>query len=347
MLSPSKTRQATALALLLFCAACSTGDVVAPPHEQAGGSESGIGRLDPSHAFYYPADMLPVEDGRVLAETSIGEVREGQLRRYQAGRGAAGSLDDLIFDLLLVAECRERGLGAAAPLLARSAAAQRYLASGRKQESSGDRKQQRKFANDALRNNRIDALVRADRKIPEPAIRALFERRYGPGGRRLLLCQIFLSFKSSAEQLRAMGKPSDRAAAKIFTAARAEAICQQLQAGESFTSLLSESDHAATRAALADPETVASAGQLWDTELQRLGSRVTGAFPELDIGEVSGLLESRVGIHLFQVLRVKSTDFDEVEEQIQRELLHGPASESEVRDLRRSLARKYSQRVLR
>ncbi|MHC5064682.1 MAG: peptidylprolyl isomerase [Planctomycetota bacterium] len=326
--------QLLAIAGILGLSACSEEDKQTGAEIQGKAPANPIGRLDESQVFFYPHGFEASGEKRVLAETSAGKLDSWQLQRYQAALGPGSNLEELIFDFLLTAECRSRRIGGAAPLLARSAAAQRFLSSGRQQEAGDDRQQQRKFANQALRKNRVDAIARADRSMPDAAVRALFERRFGPGGQRRRVQQVLVSFKATAEGLRAAGEAADRPASK--TAARLQAETFRMQAIE-----------LGSLAALQDPERHGSAGVLWDTELQRLGTRITGPLSQLEEGAISEPLESRVGFHLFQVLEILVTEYAEVEDSIRQELLLGPASESEIRDLRQSLREKYELRLIR
>ncbi|MEM7199039.1 MAG: hypothetical protein AAF628_02170 [Planctomycetota bacterium] len=159
-------------------AACLLGGLV------LGGPQDGVPptRLDATGAFFYPG--LAAAPTAPRAALRGGAIEAGTYLRYLAARVGDRYLEDLAFDLALTRECAARGLARTAPVLARSAAAQRLAASGRSAADDPNGALRRKFATEALRDLRVDALVRADRPVTDAEVRALFARRFGPDGRK-------------------------------------------------------------------------------------------------------------------------------------------------------------------
>ncbi|MHC4811679.1 MAG: peptidylprolyl isomerase [Planctomycetota bacterium] len=296
-------------------------------------------RLDKTQAFYCP--KFAAQPQQVLAETSAGPIDAATYLRYLAARHGTRYLEDLAFDILLARECKARRLGGSAPLLARSNAARRFPESGRSQSGDANGDLRRKFANEALRQLRVDALAAADRAADDKALRALFDRVYGVGGQRVRVRQILVSFALTKERLTAVGESTDEAAVRAAARRRARALREELRSGSDFASLLSKSDDRTTRRLLADPARKTQAGFLAGYNYRRYGQGFADTVRSMDVGEVSAPVESTIGLHLVQLVDRKTTKLEDVEAALRKELGRERARPSEALALRRALLAKY------
>lgn len=316
-------RTAYAVALPLVSLLLFTG----PPQ-----SKSRIGRLDSSRAFYFPA--FAADPKHALAKLGGEPITSETYLRYLANLEGERHLEDLAFDLALELECKRRGLLKSAPVLARGTAAARFHESGRKRSSDPDGSLQRKFANEAMRQLRVDTLVRADRQKDPKALEILFERRYGVGGQKVTVRQILVSFAGARR--RAAG-PLTADAARAAAEKRAKDIRSRLASGGAFGDLVAKSDDRQSRADLRDPERAAKAGIIEGYNYQRYGAAFATAVRGLDVGAVSDPVESSVGFHVITLIDRKTTVLADVADALRRELGRGKARPIEVRDLRRRL----------
>lgn len=301
-----------------------------------------VGRLDVSTAFFQPAFASDPE--RHLAETRAGPITVETYLRYLAARFGTRYLEDLAFDLLLAEECAARGLARSAPSLARPLGARRFHQSGRRnaQDPRGD--MQRKFANEALRQQRIDALVRADRRADETALRALFDRRYGVGGERVVVRHILVSFAATRQRLAASGREPARAQVVAAARARAHTLHRRLRSSDTgFAALLPESDDRQTRRLLRTAPR--EAGLLPDYNYQRYGDAFAAAVRRLAVGAVSGPVETAQGFHLIEVVDREVTRFEDVAAELREAMNRRRTSPAEALALRRALLARYGFRA--
>ena len=268
---------------------------------QADQDPRGFGKLDATRAFFYP--NYAGGSAIVLAESKAGRIDSGTYLRYLATRVGTRYLEDLAFEVFLERECKARNLARAAPVLARSKAAQRFMQSGRKTEDDVGGGLRRKFINEALHVFRVGALVRADRQITAGELRSLFERRYGVGGKKARLRQVV-----------------------VRTKARALALLKRVKAGESFAEIVVASRRG---------------GDVTETEARRYGAGFALAVDGLAVGELSAPVKTRRGYHLVEVVGRTVTRFEDVEATLRAKLMGGPATTSEEASLRRVLLSKY------
>jgi len=287
-------------------------------------------RLDSTRAFYAP--QWTGEPTQVLAETNAGAIHADAYLRYLGTRLGERHLEELAFDFVLARECEARGVLRSAPILARSMTARRLQASGRSAKHDPSGSLRARFATEALRQLRVDALVGAAREVDEAALRSLFDHRYGVDGVRVRLRQILIASDSPRQQ-----DPRDRA----------RELRERLRQGESFETLLRESDDRTTRRLLRDPERAAEAGIIEGYNYRRYGDQFAATVRSLDVGETCDPVESSVGYHLIQVLHRKVTKFENVGGALRKELGGGKAKKSEVDALRRRLLEKYGFEVKR
>lgn len=275
--------------------------------------------LDPSGAFYTAPWALP---GGVVAESSLGPIDFATYARYRVGEPDPGRLADLAFDLFLEAECKERGLARSAVALARGMVTQRLVGSGRSLEESAPALR-RRFLTEALRKQRVDALIMADRVVGEGEVRALFERRYGIDGERLVLRHLLASGQRAEQRVAAWQQALAAADVDLW-------------------SLLAQSDDPRTRRQLADPAQRERAGLLDRSAAYRYGTTLLEAARGLEPGGAwSEPVRTRRGLHLVQLVQRQVTNYVEHQESLRRELRHGAPSPGEVADLRERLFTKY------
>ncbi len=295
-------------------------------------------RLDASGAFYYPA--FAGDADAVIAKTVDGPLRSGTYLRYLAARLGTEAVEDLAFEIVLARECERRRLARSAPLLARGMAAQRLEASGRWRDDT-DGSLRLKYAAEALRQLRIDALVQADRTVDEEELRSLFERRYGVGGVLRRVRHVLVSYEATRRRLEASG--AERSSTAVSTAARerADALRGRLSEGTTFTELLSESDDRVTRRMLRDPNRTDRAGFVSSYDQHRYGAAFARALQELRPGQTSAPIATSQGYHLVELVSEEVTAFAEVEAVLRRQLRGGPATPVEAAALRRALLEKH------
>jgi hypothetical protein len=296
-------------------------------------------QLDASRGFYHPERAA--QPNTVLGELDGEPITMATYLRYLAARDGQRALRELAFDLALERACRERNLASSAPVLARTLATSRLADSGRI-GGDGEPALRLQFLNEALRQQRIDALVRADRVATDGELQALFERRYGPGGVKLRARHVLVAFAATQRRLAAGGGESDAHTVRTAAQARAQELRERLGAdGPTFTELLAQSDDRATRSALADSEQTSRAGFLTRADLQRLGVTVQNVLAALDPGGISAPVLSDRGFHLLELLERTTTQLEDVAPALRKELLAGSATEAEIRALRAVLLAKY------
>ena len=278
----------------------------------------GRDHLDPSAAFFYPSLASGVG---VVAELGEEPIDAATYLRYLAARLGASAVEDLAFDLALARECTARNLLRSAPTLARGLAVRRLADSGRTDPDGGLR---RRYLNEALRQLRVDALVRADRVVTEGEVRALFERRYGPGGVSVRVRHIAVTLVATRKHL---GAGAESGAVVAAARSRLAGLARRLADGARFAKRLAESD---------------GRGDVLDeAAMARFGRPFRQGVVDLEPGEVSGPVQTRIGFHLIQLIDRRETRLSEVTVSLRSALVSGPATAGEERRLRRALLEKH------
>lgn len=313
-----------------------------PLHPQ---DNRGPGRLDGSGAFFYPE--FAGDPDQVLAETNAGPLLTSTYLRHLAGEHGTRQLEDLVFDFVLARECAARRLVRSAPVLARSLATRRLSDSGRISSGRLDPGLRQKFATEALRQMRIDALVRADRKIDDAELRRLFERRYGVGGVSCRVRQVLVSFTATRRRLAQAGEATDVEATRAAAETRARELDDQLRSGTSFQELITQSDDRAARRLRRDPERADQAGFVSGYDQQRYGAAFAKALAELEVGEFSPPVETAAGLHLLQLASRTRTSLADVAPALRAEILSVRVTPAEENALRAALFEKYRVRLNR
>ncbi|MCR9246906.1 MAG: PQQ-binding-like beta-propeller repeat protein [bacterium] len=286
--------------------------------------------LDASHAFFH-ADRTP-SDSTIVATSRVGDLDRGTYQRYLAGlRPTSQRLAALGFDFLLARECEERGLARSAPTLALATSSRRLLTSGRTSARSPQPSLRARFATEALRQLRVAALVGAQRRADPAAIRELFDHRYGQDGVRVRLRHVFISVATA------------RAEAPLDRARRLHA---RIATGATFDELLRESDDRATRTALRNPATAATAGVLPKYNYRRFGPDFADAVRGLAVGEVSAPVASPRGYHLIELLERRVTRLADVRTGLAKEVAGGRVTQPELDALQRELFAKFEFRLV-
>ena len=296
-------------------------------------------RLDSSGSFFYPG--FAGRSDASLAEFKGGTVDTATYLRYLAARLSKRYLEDLAFDLLLARECEALKIARSAPALARPLAVQRKLDSRRRLDGEAEGRLSCKFANEALRQSRLDALSRYHRGRDAEAIRARFDHRYGVGGQRVRVRQILVSFTATRKRLAASGKAENEKAVVAEAKARAERIHGRIMTGASISSLLDQSDDRTTRRLLAGSESRDKAGFLDGYNYDRYGAAFADAVRSLKVSDVSVPIRTEQGYHLIELEAREVTRFEDVEALVRKEVMTGPAKPAEIAILRSGLFKKY------
>lgn len=305
-----------------------------------------VGKLDRSGAFFHArheTERRGQGESKVLAELDLGPIDSAMLARYAAARLGRRALNELAFDLVLAHECKARGLARSAPTLARSLATRRFFEAGRNKKTDPDGRQRLKFLNDALRELRVAALIRAARTIDDWAVRALFERRYGVGGQRVRVRQVLISFDRIEQELRKAETDCTRVQIRKRARARASELRQQLR-DQDLSPLLRFSHDRQTQRMLRHEATRERAGFLEGYNYVRYGNGFAQAVRALEVGEVSRTIESSTGMHLVQVTQRTITRFDDVAKKLHEEMSRRKVTSGELRGLRRRLLTKHGYR---
>ena len=297
-----------------------------------------IGKLGAAGTFFYPA--FAGQQDHVVAQVAGENISGEMYGRYLAARLGTRYLEDLAFEIALARECKARGLARGAPTLARGVAAAQLRESGRTANDDLDASLQRRFANDALRKQRSEALVRADRLADPEALRAVFNHRFGQDGVRVRVRQILVSFAATRRRLLAAGLTADEDQVEQEARARAQSIHDSL-ANSEFTTLLPESDDTTTRRMLRQPNQAAEAGFLPGYNYRRYGSSFADAVRGLAVGQISAPVRSDTGLHLIRLVERKVTKFQDVKDTVRKELSARKSSQAERTALRRALLDKY------
>jgi len=314
--------------------------VPAPPEHRAD-----AGRLDATGAFFYPPAV--VQPDQALATTTAGPVLAETYLRYLASNHETEELADLLFDILLARECDSRGLLRSAPVLARSLATKRLSDSGRIKDDEAVRELRPRFATQALRELRVEALIRDDRPVDDAELLALFERRFGRDGVRHRARQLLISYPATRRLLAAREVPDDDESVRRVARERAAALVKRLEAGDAFFDLLVHSDDRSARRLLRDPARAEEAGLVSGYDQQRYGPPFSDAVSGLAPGEHSPPVETAAGLHIIQLLSREVTRFEDVRDALTRQLTARRPTPAEEAALRDRLFEKYQVRISR
>ncbi|MCA9542154.1 MAG: peptidylprolyl isomerase, partial [Myxococcales bacterium] len=134
-------------------------------------------------------------------------------------------------------------------------------------------------------------------KVDEGRVRALFDLRFGPGGKRRKVSHIFISTVPATSRFYT---PADFEAERDKVVAEAKARATKARA-----ELAEGADFAALAAAQSDDRTASRGGDLGAQWSGRFGAAFDQAIERLSVGEISPVIESRRGFHVAQVTGVR------------------------------------------
>ena len=303
----------------------------------------GLGKLDPSGAFFHP--LYAGEPETALVETSGDPIDAATYLRYLTARFGRRFARDMTFDILLARECKARRLARTAPLLARSAASNRTHAEGRDAESEFGDDLRRKFAIEELRRIRVNAVVGANRISDAARVEELFNRRYGVGGEQVRIRQILVSFAATESRAATSGRLLDAAGIDDAARRRADDLRKRALTSDAFSGLLSASDDRTTRRMLRDPVKAPRAGYVEGYNYRRYGRAFADVVRGMKVGAVSGPVRTDIGYHIIELVDRKVTRLEDVLLKVQGELRAKAASRSERAALRRTLFEQYEVRI--
>ena len=194
---------------------------------------------------------------------------------------------------------------------------------------------------DARLNLIAEALVRRDREIQPAAVRAAWERQYGPGGKSLELRVIRIDPVAPDPDPEASPEEMQRRSEAAIAAARSQAaqIVERIAEGEDFATL--------ARRFSGDTETRDQGGRLPQGFNHRLlPVPIVEAIEALQIGETTGALELGFSNVIFELLGRLDVPFEEVEAELFQELSEARPSVVEVAGFRNLLTRDLTIEVL-
>jgi parvulin-like peptidyl-prolyl isomerase len=179
---------------------------------------------------------------------------------------------------------------------------------------------------------RMSALVRKTRVATDQKIDQLFERKFGLGGVRMRVRHIVaMPNLLRAETVRGGVDPSsiDMAEIRSQARARAESARARLAGGEEFTAVAAELSH--------DRVTKDRGGEIQNYNGRLYGPGFRDALNQLEIGQVSGVVESGAGFHVVELLERSETSMAEVREALIDEILDAEPNFQEMAGLRNAL----------
>ncbi|MFT5690262.1 MAG: parvulin-like peptidyl-prolyl isomerase [Planctomycetota bacterium] len=179
-----------------------------------------------------------------------------------------------------------------------------------------------------------DSLSRVGRTVSEAELRLLWEQRFGPGGKLVLVRWIQGNIPMSTADLNPAEREVEQKRLRQETVARLTVLRQQILAGADFATLASEhSDDAATASRGGSPEDGFAIDELPAELLVQLDS--------LDPGGISPAtpLASDRAVVLLQLVSVDITSFADARESLESEALRAPANMGERALLRAELSR--------
>ena len=288
--------------------------------------DKSIGRLDGSRAFWYPG--FASDANAVVATTKAGPIDTETYLRYLSARFGTELVDDLAFDLLLVAECKALGVAGSAPTLAKPLATRRLHESGRTAKDDPDGSLRRGFVNEALRQHRLDAIVGDARAKDDELLKDLFDRQFGVDGIRVQVRHVLVSLSATARR----SGSNDTTAIEAAARAKAEQVLAKLEAGEKFETVLADSDDRVSRRA---------EGVIEGYNYRRFGESFAAAVRAAKIGRPVGPVRTSKGFHVLEVTDRKKTALAKVEARLRRQLRGMTVSPADAKRLRKRLFRKY------
>lgn len=185
---------------------------------------------------------------------------------------------------------------------------------------------------EVLNELRLSALVRKTRVATDEKIDQLFERKYGLGGVRMRVRHIVaMPNILRAETVRGGAEPSsiDMQEMREQSRARAEDARARIASGEDFAAVAAALSH--------DRVTKDRGGEIQNYNGRLYGPEFRNALNQLEIGQVSGVVESGAGFHVVELLERSETSLAEVREELIDEILDAEPNFQEMAGLRNAL----------
>lgn len=187
---------------------------------------------------------------------------------------------------------------------------------------------------------RLSALVRKTRVATDEKIDQLFERKYGLGGVRMRVRHIVaMPNILRAETVRGGAEPSsiDMQEIRARSRALAEDARARIASGEEFAAVAAALSH--------DRVTKDRGGEIQNYNGRLYGPEFRNALNQLEIGQVSGVVESGAGFHVVELLERSQTSLAEVRDELIDEILDAEPNFQEMAGLRNALIESADLRV--
>ncbi len=297
----------------------------------------GVAAQEPQEPAPLPTGVVARLDGTDISLTAYQEF----LWR-QTGKRA---LSQMVDDLLLEKACIRFGVQADEAAAAQAADERILQASqGRAPEEFEIEMRARGFdaamlrdlfRAEAIRVQRLDALVRATRTATDTRLQAAFEAKHGPGGVQVEIRHVLcMPHVMRAERIRGGADPKtmDQEALKSEARALAESARGRIAAGEDFAAVASEVSH--------DQVSKKDGGKIQTYRPGLYGPAFTAAVEALQPGAISEVMESGAGFHVIQVVARTVTRMDEVRAILVEEVLTAEPTWQDREDLLAALRNK-------
>lgn len=179
---------------------------------------------------------------------------------------------------------------------------------------------------------RLSALVRKTRVATDEKIDQLFERKHGLGGVRMRVRHIVaMPNILRAETVRGGADPSsiDMQEIRARCRALAEDARARIASGEEFAAVAAALSH--------DRVTKDRGGEIQNYNGRLYGPGFRNALNQLEIGQVSEVVESGAGFHIVELLERSETSLAEVRDELIDEILSAEPNFQEMAGLRNAL----------
>jgi peptidyl-prolyl cis-trans isomerase SurA len=184
-----------------------------------------------------------------------------------------------------------------------------------------------------MRNElRLSALVRKTRVATDEKIDQLFERQYGLGGVRMRVRHIVaMPNILRAETVRGGAEPKsiDMEDMRVQARALAEDARARIAQGEEFAAVAAALSH--------DRVSKDRGGEIQNYNGRLYGPGFRDALNQLEVGQVSAVVESGAGFHVVELLERSETSMAEVREALIDEILNAEPNFQEMAGLRNAL----------
>ncbi len=295
----------------------------------------------PAADLQSPAESPPLPPG-VVARLNGDEISRADYMEYLYDRFGKRGVRDMIGEMLVEKEAARYGI-TVDPLEVDRLTEERLAASrGQADEAAFIENLRRNgqslaMHREALRreigqDQLLRGLVRKTRVATDDRIAQFFERKYGISGVRLRVRHILVMPNIlRADLVRGGTQPADIDMAALKDQARQ--ICTdaraRLLAGEDFATVAADLSH--------DRVTKEKGGEIQNYNGRLYGPAFRSALDQIEIGQVSAVVESGAGFHVVELLERTATRIEEVLDEITAEILAAEPTYQEMAGLRNSL----------